>query len=178
VIIDTQGPKIIGITFDTKHGVFDISYQDNVGLNPGSLVNSAAYTIGKGGKRGLPPTAIANITPGGPSAGVQTIAVTIGNGKKIAPNKYLLTVNSLNVRDIAGNALTGTFNGTFPTGGAQGSTFQATYTLKSNRSVKVTALGVAHPTGKAVHPLVAASTHGAGPKAVHPALHVGKAHGH
>lgn len=131
---------------------------------------------------------MANVTPAGSGPNVGTIAVTIGKGKKVAAGRYTLSVDSNLVQDRAGNHLAGTFNGTLPTSGGPGSTFQAAYTVKSNRALKgpipaVAILGQAHPRNPAVRRLSAAAVAQAVvPQVMLPApidgLHRRKAHSH
>ena len=63
--IDTQAPTLANISFDPKHGVFVLTFQDNVGLNLASLLNAADYSIHQGNKAATHPTVVANITPAG-----------------------------------------------------------------------------------------------------------------
>jgi hypothetical protein len=140
-------------------------------LNLGSLLKPADYLISQGTRAAAFPTSVVNVTPAGAGPTEATIAVTIGKGKRLAAGRYTLTVNAGLISDLAGNALAGTFNGAFPTGGAPGGTFQGVFTLRSNRSVAVTALGVLHPKNLAVRQLTSASAHAAiAPRAVHSAI--------
>ena len=136
LVIDAQGPQIAGITFDTKHGVFDVTYRDNVGLNAGSLLNLADYTISQGTKP-LHPSSATIVPAGGNGSNLIEVAVAFNKNKKVKPAKYTLKVDSGHVQDSAGNNLDGEFNGNFPTGnGAPGGSFEGVYTVKTNLKVK------------------------------------------
>src|SRR5262249_22667532 len=131
VVIETQGPSIARITVDARHGVFDITYVDAVGLNAGSLVNPAAYTLIRG-PRALHPTAVSLLSEG-------TVALRFGKGKKMAPGRYTLTVGSGLVKNAAGMSLDGEFRGILPSGNdVPGGDFQASFAIKGNagRTVK------------------------------------------
>src|SRR5262249_14546984 len=148
-------PTIANVAFDAKRGVFAITFQDNVGLNLSSLLDPAAYAINQGKRGASRPTAVSVV---GAGTGTETIAVTMGKGRRVAAGKYGLTVNSSLVQDLSGNALAGTFSGGFPTGGPPGSTFRAVYTVKSRGAVRgptaaAVIVGKAHPKNLVVHQL-------------------------
>jgi hypothetical protein len=157
---NTQPPTIASVSLDARRGVFNVTFRDNAALNLSSLLSTADYLINQGNKAAFHPTLVLNVSPAGTGLNQATIAVTIGKGKRLTPGRYTLTVNSSLVRDLAGNALAGTFNGAFPTGGAPGSGFQAVFTVKNNRSVKgptpaAIVVGKAHPKNLTVHGLSA-----------------------
>src|SRR5262249_41735603 len=75
VAIDNQGPTISNITFDARHGLLTVIYQDNVGLNRASLLDPTEYTLAKGAKR-LAATSVVDLGPAGPNQ--EKIQVKIG----------------------------------------------------------------------------------------------------
>jgi hypothetical protein len=135
VVIETTGPRVSNITYDAKHGIFDITFTDKVGLNLGTLFNTADYVLSQKNKT-LTPTAFGVV--GGNGTTTETVAVVFGGAnKKLKPGKQVLTIKGGLVHNAAGEALDGVFRGALPTGnGSPGSTFQGQFTVSTTHKAK------------------------------------------
>jgi hypothetical protein len=171
LLIDTQGPKITAISFDTRHGIFHVTYTDNVGLTGSALLNRFVYSYNQGKKRSLHPTSVTDETPAGTPGNVHMVAVKLGNGRKVKRGPYNISIDSVHAPDSAGNALDGEFRGSLPSGnGVAGGLFQAAFIVKGNRArgpKPVTVItGKSFPANPAVHTFAVHSA-ARGRKAVH-----------
>ena len=169
VVIETSGPRVSNITYNAKQGVFDITYTDNVGLNLGSLFNTAGYTLTQKNKT-IFPTAFGVV--GGNGTTTETIAVAFKGAKKLKIGKQSLTINAGLEHNAAGEILDGEFRGALPSGnGAPGGNFQAVFNVNGRRKAKgplPAAVTVASVTPKNTAARVfAAGVSSRTPKAVH-----------
>lgn len=131
VIIDTVGPKVVGLTFEPHSGQFIVTLQDDrSGLSQTILVDPRNYGLIK---LHTPPSYLPGVTgvtasapsPNDPTAS-QTVLVQINNGRPLHRGYYVVQVLSGGLVDRAGNALDGEFNGTLPSGNNEvGGNFQA-----------------------------------------------------
>ena len=122
LVIDTVGPKVTDLVFDRQHGRIGIAFQDDhSGLDQTSLIDGANYsftgTSVRGSRRAGPflVTSLAVSPPTGPTA-PQAVTLTVNGGRPIPGGRYVLTVRSGGIEDVAGNALDGEFYGFFPSG--------------------------------------------------------------
>jgi hypothetical protein len=130
LVIDTVGPKVTGVSFDSEHGQIDITFQDyggpgnaGVGLNAATVIdaNNYAFTTVHHPRVGRFLVNVISDTPG-TTTGSQFVILTIGRGRPIHGGFYDFTIRSVRpsnltgIQDIAGNALDGEFYGFFPSG--------------------------------------------------------------
>ena len=169
VSIETSGPRVSNITYDAKHGVFDITFVDNVGLNLASLTNPAEYSLTQKNKT-LAPSALGFLSGNGTTT--ETMIVVFPGAKKLKPGQQVLAINSLLAHNSAGLNLDGEYRGALPSGnGAPGGNFQASFTVNSlhkakgplpvavtvakatpkNTAARVFAASVSRPKAKNVH---------------------------
>lgn len=121
LVVDTTGPRVTGATLDPGTSRVRVSFADNLsGLDPRGLARSTFAQVTASGTVPIPirPASIA-------SAGR---SVTFGLGHPLPPGRYALRIASTAVRDAAGNALDGEFQGAFATGdGRPGGDFAALF---------------------------------------------------
>jgi hypothetical protein len=149
--IDTVGPRVMGVSIDSKHGAAVIILQDDAsGLNLTPLGNSHIYAltqISARPSRIWSPTRVALIPPVTPNSAL-AVMLTFNKGKKITKGQYVLSINPGVVRDIAGNLLDGEFSGRFPTGnGHPGGDFAMKFKTDGN-SITVMPLVPSDPPPK------------------------------
>lgn len=135
LVIDTVGPKVTDLVFDTLGGRVVATLQDfggvngaGVGLNQATVVDANNYRLAllKSAPRGYHPPArwlvnAITVQPGG-LVGPQVASLQINDGRGIRGGRYLFTARSVDpadltgVQDVAGNALDGEFYSYFPSG--------------------------------------------------------------
>jgi hypothetical protein len=126
--IDTVGPRVTALTFSPSIGQIVVTFQDDrSGMDAATLANMKFYSFAREPHGMVIPFNITNVTVGqaaNPTDPVP-VTVTINGGARIGHGRrYVFTVASGGVRDVAGNALDGTFNGTFPSGNGTGGSFE------------------------------------------------------
>lgn len=118
--ISTAPPVVIGAGYDRSNGLIAFTLHGTKALDPATLNNTANYVLsGYKSKKG--PITIIGVTL--TTSGTDTrVVLQLGNlpKKSARPKKIMLRVISGGVRDGAGNALDGDFNGSVPTGNGQG----------------------------------------------------------
>jgi hypothetical protein len=137
IVIDTAPPVVTALTFNRFDDTVTVTYQDGLsGLDIASIANGAFYHLSA--KRlaadvpvpkMLLPTAI-TITPGATATSPVVVTVVFNHGHEVRGGRYFIVINSgtgdNGVQDVAGNALDGSFYGTFPSGdGLAGGDFAA-----------------------------------------------------
>ena len=119
LLIDTAGPKVAFAQFDRLGGQILVTYQDNAsGVNLVNISDASNYQLYKN-RRLFPGTYIVTSlvpTPGASPTDPVTVPVVINNGRALRGGKYVFTIRSGGIRDVAGNALDGEFYGFFPSG--------------------------------------------------------------
>ena len=134
VVIETSGPQVSNITYNAKQGVFDVTYTDKVGLNLGTLINTADYTLSQK-KTVLSPTSVGVVSGNGTTT--ETVAVVFKGAKKLKTGQQILTINAGLVKNAAGEILEGTFRGSLPSGnGSPGGNFQALFNVNTAHKAK------------------------------------------
>jgi hypothetical protein len=134
VVIETSGPRVANIVYNAKQGTFNVTYADAVGLNMGSLLNPAAYTLSQG-KKTLHGTVVTPVSGNGTTS--ETVSVVVTGAKKLKTGKQLLTISGGVVQNAAGEKLDGSFRGTLPSGsGSPGTSFLANFNVTSTRKAK------------------------------------------
>jgi hypothetical protein len=116
LIVDTQGPKVAGVSLDPSSGQFRIVINDSLsGVNRADLLNGGNYALAFLSSTGAQPVPITGLTlaPGGPF-GPQTLMANFAAGKKLRTGNYILTINAAGIADIAGNHLDERFFVPFP----------------------------------------------------------------
>ena len=149
-MIDTKGPRVTSTQISSKTHTLTVGFSDeSSGVSSGSLTNASAYhlsILGKGGQ--LTPLTITSMKTNPSSSGQMVlpsgqivVAFSTGTMKIKAKSAFQVTITGGGVTDVAGNALDGAFNGTFPSGnGTNGSDFVQT--------LSPTAVGPNHHHGK------------------------------
>jgi hypothetical protein len=118
-VIDTVGPKVTSVRFDRLGGQILVTFQDDrSGMDLTTVRDASTYQLSKN-RQTFPGTYI--VTALIPQSGASPTApvvvpVVINNGKPLRGGKYVFTVRSGGVRDVAGNALDGEFYGVFSSG--------------------------------------------------------------
>jgi hypothetical protein len=109
IVIETVAPRITNVAYSSKSGKVTITFDAPAGFNPASLTNSALYVARTKGPKS-PPLKVSGIQ----QIGMQ-VTFTVAKGRA-HPSRFYLDVVASRIQDLAGNALDGEFNGTFPTG--------------------------------------------------------------
>ena len=131
LVIDTVGPKVVGLRFNRPKGqIFATLADDRSGLDQLALVDGANYQFGTSPPRnstGKSPyfvTSLATTVAAQPT-NQQTLTIAINKGHALPKGLFLLTIDSAGgggspagngLRDVAGNALDGEFYGSFGSG--------------------------------------------------------------
>jgi hypothetical protein len=125
LVIDTVGPKVTAVIFDRTTGRVGVAFQDDhSGMDQTSLIDGANYSltgaslVGANRKGPFLITEIVAPPPTSPTA-AQPVTLAINGGRSIRGGRFVLTVRSGGIRDVAGNALDGEFYGFFPSGNNQ-----------------------------------------------------------
>jgi hypothetical protein len=138
LVVDTVPPVITALSFDRKDGTLTVTFKDNLsGMDLESVGNSAFYHISAKplSTRVHPPKLILPTGISTSSDGVATdpvvVTVVFNDGHSMRGGNYEVTIDSgtgnQGIEDVAGNALSGDYYGTFPTGdGLAGGDFVAT----------------------------------------------------
>lgn len=123
LVIDTVGPKIIALGVDPPSGRINLTVQDDrSGLDLGSVLALSNYNLTKvplpaGQHFAVTGAALApKLIPPGPFDPLPVILTTDDGRRLHHGRRYVLSIASGGVQDLAGNALDGEFSGTFPTG--------------------------------------------------------------
>ncbi len=137
VVINTVGPVVNSVVFVRGDATMTITFQDNLsGLDYASITNSAFYHLYAKPlsnkvpvKRYVLPTSI-TVTPGASGTTLETVTVQFYRGRELRGGLYFLVIDSGNdnngIQDVAGNAMSGNYYGTFPSGdGLPGGNFVA-----------------------------------------------------
>ncbi len=142
LVVDTVGPRIVGVQLQPGRGQVVVTYQDaGSGLDLDSVRNPASYSFSQQ-PSGPAPWTVTSVVAAPPfRTAPQRATVVINGGRPIRGGSYLLTVRSAGgVRDRAGNPLQGGFDGRFPSRGA--GDFNALLTVVQGRASRPRA---AHP---------------------------------
>ncbi len=127
LVVDATPPVITALTFDRFDATLTVTYQDNLsGMDLASLTNSAFYHITAKPlvsyvhvPKMILPTSI-SYTPGALPSDPVVVNVVFNNGRTFRGGRYLVVIDSgvgnHGIQDVAGNAMSGNFYGTFPSG--------------------------------------------------------------
>jgi hypothetical protein len=141
VVIDTIAPVITNVVFRRLRGQMDVFFQDNLsGVFRPDLSNGANYQLSANPlndqipvRNNIIPTKV-RVTPASTPNGIDEAAVIFNRGKVLNPGHYNIQVIAAGITDLAGNALSGRFYGSYPSGtGVSGGNFQAQITAFPNR---------------------------------------------
>ena len=118
LVIDTVGPQLTDLTFNRLIGFVAFAFRDDrSGLDRSTVIDGSNYSLSQFNKRpGL--FRVTNLTApatSGPTD-LQTVFLTINNGRNLTHGRFLFTARSGGIADVAGNGLDGEFFGTFPSG--------------------------------------------------------------
>jgi hypothetical protein len=134
VIIDTTPPRVQSVTLDRRAGEILITFLDSAaGLDPDGLLSASSYAVFLTAHRGSRLQAISSVLDLGPTAkpGTRRVALLLNGGRRLVSGRYVLTIRSSQIQDLAGLALDGEFRRRMPSGnGSPGGDFVAT--LSSN----------------------------------------------
>jgi hypothetical protein len=127
--IDTIKPRVTALSFNPTSGQIVVTFlDDRSGMDLASLTNPMNYSFARQPGRAIFPSTITNVSAGSTAQPTDPVAVTvtINGGATIGHGRrYVFAIASGGVRDVAGNALDGTFTGTFPSGNGTAGAFQA-----------------------------------------------------
>jgi hypothetical protein len=131
LLIDTVSPVVTSVIMIPKTGQIYVTYQDNAsGMDLATLTNTLNYSFTRPSyhPRGYKITGAKLIPPMSSGSAPVTVALKVANGQRIEHGKYLFSILSGGILDVAGNELEGAYNGTFPSGdGVAGSRFNAQF---------------------------------------------------
>jgi hypothetical protein len=108
IVIDTQGPRVAGLTLVPSMGVFLVTFQDDLGgLNEAALMNGANYSLSMPFVKGDPTftTTAVVTTPATSPTAAQVVAVKFNTPAKLKPGNYVITISEAGITDLAGNNL-------------------------------------------------------------------------
>src|SRR5262249_31747161 len=129
LIIDTTPPQVKSVRLNRRAGEVLITFVDQgSGLDVSSLLSASSYSVTLSTRRGQVLQTIASVLDLGPASapGTRQIALVLNGGQRLRGSRFLLTIRSSLIRDLAGKALDGTFRGRLPSGnGLAGSDFVA-----------------------------------------------------
>ena len=130
LVIDTAGPQVAGVSVVPRAGQIVITFTDNLsGLDPQSLSTLGTYSLAalnvSGSRR--PQIRSASVEPDD-----RTVVLTLAHA--LVPGWYELRIRSGGVEDAAGNALDGTFAGSFPSKAGVPGDFVAAFVTGVNRA--------------------------------------------
>ena len=129
LVIDTVGPVVTEAIFRRPLGSVMIAFQDQGGgLTAANIQDGADYNFRVLGKSGNLPNLITgfNTISSGTNNDPYEMFIRINNGRPLKTGRYVLTIKSGGITDIAGNALDGEYYGYVPSGnGKPGGDFQA-----------------------------------------------------
>jgi hypothetical protein len=129
ISIETVAPRITAISYSRNTGKVTITFDAPAGFNPAKLTNPAFYVARTKGANS-PLLKISGIQ----RVGMQ-VTFTVAKGRS-HPSSFYLDVVSGGIQDLAGNALDGEFNGTFPTGNGHPGDFSHTLPIVIHRPTK------------------------------------------
>jgi hypothetical protein len=165
LVVDTAPPVITALSFNRFDATLTVTFQDNLsGMDLASITNSAFYHISAtplSSKVHVPnlilPTSIL-YTPGALPTDPVVVRVIFNHGHVFRGGKYEVVIDSgtgnSGIQDVAGNALSGNFYGTFPTGdGLPGGDFVAAIYTFHNKILPFVPIAVGYvPPAKGIDP--------------------------
>jgi hypothetical protein len=129
LIIDTTPPQVKAVHLSRRAGAILITFVDQgSGLDLNSLLPASSYAVVLSTRRGQVLQIITGVLDLGPTPAPSTlqIALVLNGGGRLRGRRYLLTISSSLIRDLAGKALDGKYRGRLPSGnGGPGSDFVA-----------------------------------------------------
>jgi hypothetical protein len=111
IVVVSVAPRITAVLYNRKTGMVTVTFNDPSFIDLASLANSAFF-VARTGKHSPPLT-----LTGFQRIGTQVMFI-VSKGRKHLSTIYLQVVSG-GIRDVAGNALDGEFNGSFPSGNGQ-----------------------------------------------------------
>lgn len=161
LVIDTVGPRVIGLTVAPRRGQLLLSLRDDrSGLDPTSLAIPSPYDLTRRSRPRFQhfPLQVGLSALNGPNGGREaSILLTTASGRIGHGLRYVLTASSSALRDMAGNPLDGEFTRSFPTGdGRPGGDFRAWIRTDGRKTLPLLPAGpLARParSGLATHSL-------------------------
>jgi hypothetical protein len=117
--IDTTAPRIQAVSINRRAGEILITFLDSVAdFDPSGLLASSSYAVALSRRRGSVAQTISSVLDlgRGKKPGTRRIALVINGGHRLGSGRYLLTIRSGSIRDLAGLAVDGEFRGRLPSG--------------------------------------------------------------
>jgi hypothetical protein len=108
LVIDTQGPRVAGLSLIPQASAFLVTFQDDLGgLNRASLANGLNYSLSMPFSRGNPTFVSTSVVqvPGATPTAPDQVAVRFNTPPKLKKGIYVLTISQTGILDAAGNTL-------------------------------------------------------------------------
>ena len=138
ITIDTVGPTVVAATLNLRTGQVSVTYTDDrSGMEQGSISNPLNYNFGVLHIKAAAPIlirsvrALPTLSPTSP----QTVLIDVSGGMKLLSHTYVFGILTGGVVDVAGNGLSGNFDGSFPSG--QGSKVASDFKAQFNPTSQV-----------------------------------------
>ncbi len=147
--IVTESPVVSSVAFERASNQIIITYSDSLtGFDAASLVDGGNYRLTRRSLRGEPNLVNQITLVPGSQANTATVVLSLNHGRPLPNGYYYLVINAGGVQDAAGNALSGVYNGTFPTAPqASAGDFVAQFELMPRRTFGPVPLSIsAHPS--------------------------------
>jgi hypothetical protein len=141
--IATAGPRVTAVQVEPLRGTIAVTFQPGLApLDPAWLDDAASYIVMRQGPRPKPYRASARVVAHGGPGGAETVLLLVNHGQALPGGTYNLTILSgsgaTGIRDLAGNALAGTFRGSFPSGsGVARGNFMAAFSTRHHRLIRL-----------------------------------------
>jgi VCBS repeat-containing protein len=119
IMIDTVAPVVTNAVLSPRSGQVYFTFQDNrSGMAQPTLGNAANYSFTKITTKTPRVYAVngVQVLPAIDPASPQSVAVNVFGGKHVIHGRYVVAALSGGIADVAGNALDGEFNGSYPSG--------------------------------------------------------------
>jgi hypothetical protein len=119
LVIDTVAPRVTSLVFDRLTASILVTLQDNFsGLVQSTVANPADYQLNRfvhGWIGQIIPISVTAFGLASPTA-PELVRITFNGGRRIRSGKFVLTILSGGITDVAGNALDGSVLGGYPSG--------------------------------------------------------------
>jgi hypothetical protein len=104
VVIDTTPPHVANVSLNPSNGQFAITFQDAIdGMVAGEILNPANYSLSLPTGRTARNFSLASLALS--ATDPNTVIATFNTGRRMRAGGYVLTIESANVKDVAGNTL-------------------------------------------------------------------------
>ena len=118
LVIDTNGPSVVGATLDPSTGRFTITIQDDLGgISTPALLDPTHYgfsVINRSTPRAQAVNGVSLAGGSGVGTNPEAITLTINGGRRLRNGSYVLRLAAAGITDAAGNTLVERFFNPFP----------------------------------------------------------------